>query len=288
VPLTSAQADLVEEHINLAHGAAWSYVSARPGTMSIDEARSAAQMGLVQAVACYPDYCAAHGFDPASSDGSYFRAYALRRIRGSILDEARHADPLTRGQRRVIKELEAALPGVADNATDEDAAAGLSARQVRDARAARAHNWAAPVHDLDDRMPAIADHTAQGDTEGQAVVSGVLAGFTAAFGRLDPEVQVVLALRYFRERSVEEIAEALRCPVARVTAMHDEGVKAVHGALLRSVAAALLFSTVRCCATCTDAAPVLPGAGPGRHSGRGRAYSGSCGSQTSYETRPRV
>ena len=198
--------------------------------MDFDDAYSAALLGLTQASAGWLAYCAARNFDSSRHD--WFLAYALKRIRGSILDEARHRDPVSRTQRRVLKELWE-LPG--DGSDEADAAAtGIAVGKVREARTANATRRTQPLPGDDGANGHVPrDETA--DPESAAVVGGILSSFLAAFDGLDAESRVILAFRYFREMEFADIAEALRTSPERVIAMHDAGVLSVHRALLQAV-----------------------------------------------------
>lgn len=59
-------------------------------------------VGLVQAAAAYRRPRGRPPVDPAS-DGR-FRAYAARRVRGAVLDALRTRDPLTRAERRTLRD----------------------------------------------------------------------------------------------------------------------------------------------------------------------------------------
>lgn len=82
---------LVIEHLPLARRIAASMARRMP--LPLDDVESAAMLGLVHA---------ARDFD--ASRGAPFAAYADRRIRGAIQDEARAADVLTRDQRRAVRD----------------------------------------------------------------------------------------------------------------------------------------------------------------------------------------
>jgi len=227
-PLTAQQ--LAEDHVNLARTEAAGYLR-HSGGMPYQDALSAGLFGLVQASQAWAAYCEARGFDSGRMD--FFRSYALKRIKGAILDEARRNDPLSRGQRRVMKEL-AGLPGADGPDEDDAAAAGLAVRKVREARIAAATQWAQALPG-DDGANGHVPAAEGADPESAAVVGDILAGFLAAFDGLDAETQVILALRFHRDLDFKVIAERLRTSPERVIAMHDAGVLAVHNALLLAV-----------------------------------------------------
>jgi DNA-directed RNA polymerase specialized sigma subunit len=62
--------------------------------------------GLVLAAHRWPDYCRERGYEtytPAAQ--SWFNTYASRRIIGSIIDELRASDPVTRRERSIVKDI---------------------------------------------------------------------------------------------------------------------------------------------------------------------------------------
>ena len=87
-------ADLVREHLGMAHRIAGAVARRLPRWIALDDLRSAASVGLVEA---------AHRFD--ATRGEPFVAFAEPRIRGAILDELRRGDVLGRHGRRAAREL---------------------------------------------------------------------------------------------------------------------------------------------------------------------------------------
>jgi RNA polymerase sigma factor FliA len=239
VPLSPEQQDLAEEYAGLARGQAWSFFRKSTGLMDIDTCLSAAMLGLVEGLNSYPAYLARHpGFDPSRAD--YRKAYLLKRIRGAILDEARHADHMTRSGRNKAKAIrQAEDDGIRDEA-GLAAATGIDPAEVRRVQA----DALVPVS-LDDQDVlsgteyagrAVTDLGA--DVESQAAVNVILAGFLEAFDALPAESRVILAMRFHLDLDFTDIAERLRTSPERVAQLHDAGVLAVHAALLRSVSAA--------------------------------------------------
>jgi RNA polymerase sigma factor for flagellar operon FliA len=231
---------LVLEMMPQARSEAWKVYSGAPHALDLDDLTSLAYTGLMMAAARWPLYCAERGFhpgcgqvpcaDPASCGTRYFAAYSLRRIRGAMLDAMRSQDWVTRSVRSRAKLLAGAGQGQGRTEGELAGMTGLSVKQVRDTLAgvaARPVSFDAEAHD----RPGAAD------TESSAVVAAVLAQVVAAVDRLDPETQVVLALRYHQGLEFAAVAELLGEPdVSRVERLHDEGVLKVHEVMLRAVA----------------------------------------------------
>lgn len=103
----------------------------------------------------------ADALDKRCADGDDdFKAYALRRIRGEMLEELRRLDPLTRTQRSLLRNVEQAergarltsdtLPPPARIAQK----AGVREADVHEARRLRGHNHTKSVDDLHSLIPA--------------------------------------------------------------------------------------------------------------------------------------
>lgn len=228
----------------MAETLAWKFFRRLPGGADVDELRSIAFEALVRAAGRWVDpYCSARGYypwderDPSRPEG-HFGGYVAKTVNGALLDWARHQDHVSRSTRYKVKALRAAQDGGARGEAEAAAMAGLTLEKAREVLGADA---ARPVS-LDDHPDlngagygGIADDGP--DVESQAGLRETLAGFMAAFGGLDPEVQVVLAMRYHREMEFGEVAEALRTSPERVIRLHDAGVCAIHSALLMAVSA---------------------------------------------------
>jgi RNA polymerase sigma factor FliA len=205
---------------------AWKVFSAAPHALDLDDLTSLAYTGLMMAAARWPKYCEEREFDPGATN--YFAAYALRRIRGAMLDAMRSQDWVTRSVRARAKALRDAGQDLGRSEAELAAATNLTPRQIRDTMAgvaARPVSFDAETHDVAD----------EGSTESQAIVSSILEQVVRAMDGLDPETQVILALRYHRDMEFGEIAERLRTDEQRVTELHDAGVLEIHAVMYREV-----------------------------------------------------
>jgi RNA polymerase sigma factor FliA len=230
---------MVTSMLPQARSEAWRLYQAAPHALELDELVSLAYTGLTAAAIRWPAYCAERDFspgcgqdpciDPATCGTKFFAAYSLRRLRGSMLDAMRKADWITRSMRTKSKLLRAAedlRPGQSE--AELAAATGLNPRQIRSTMAGvagRPVSFDAEPHDVAD----------SDDTESQAVVSSVLARVLMVMDGLDPEICVVLALRYHQGLNLAAVAAELRTSEQRVTELHDTGVLAVHDAMIRAV-----------------------------------------------------
>jgi len=168
--LTADQADLAAGYVELARSEAWGYFKRSAGRMDIDTCMSAAMFGLVNGCDTYPAYCQRNGFDPANEAGR--TGYLRKRIRGSILDEARHNDHLARGARLKIKAVRAAEDDGIRGEAALAAATGLSIGQVRQLQAD-----AIPHFSLDQHGEEVPEYSGPADpgagTESQVAAKAV-------------------------------------------------------------------------------------------------------------------
>src|SRR5947207_875480 len=90
-------ATLTQQHVGLVHHVARQLARRLHDKIDLDELVSAGSIGLMQAAASY---------EPAR--GLTFSTYAVPRIRGSMLDELRRHDHMSRGARRKARSISAA------------------------------------------------------------------------------------------------------------------------------------------------------------------------------------
>lgn len=219
---------LVQEIIPQARSEAWRAFQKAPHALDREELESIALTGLVQAADMWPGYCDRNGYDPARAVDGYFHAYALRRMRGAILDYLRSVDWVTRNTRQRAKRLQA-VDGQGSSEADLAEQTGLTVQQVRETRAAVASR---PVS-LDEGERDVAE---EAGAESTAMVELLLAALAQSRDRIAPEAQAILALRYYEGRTLADIATGTGWPLPAVTRWHDAGVRAVRMAMLRVVA----------------------------------------------------
>src|SRR5690348_5717236 len=88
---------LTQQHVGLVHHVARQLARRLHDKVKLDELVSAGAIGLMQAAATY---------EPTR--GLTFSTYAVPRIRGSMLDELRRTDHMSRGTRRKARAMTAA------------------------------------------------------------------------------------------------------------------------------------------------------------------------------------
>lgn len=218
---------LVEDLMPQARSEAWRRWQRAPQQLDRGELESLACLGLVMAGARWEAYCAERGYSPGATQ--YFAAYALRRMKGAIVDYLRSVDWVTRSGRANARALQEA--GQESGATEAELRerTGLSSRQIRDTMAAVARR---PVSMDAEPVDVASDSD---DVEGQAVVDSVLEAAVGALRAQPRLVQAVMALRYHQGRELKDIAVVLGCPESEVGDLHTAGILAVHAAMVAAV-----------------------------------------------------
>lgn len=211
---------LLKQHVGLVHHVARQLARRLSTAAELDELVSAGMVGLIQA---------ADTFDPTR--GLTFSTYAVPRIRGAILDDLRKQDALPRNVRRRTRDLS-------------------RAREVLSARLRRLPTHEELGHVM--RVPAESIRKWELDAEGAAVCSldqplrgeDASAGATLAdimtdddvrgvddlltheqeverlklaIGGLKEQERTVLALNFFEELKLHEIAQVLELSVCRIS-----------------------------------------------------------------------
>lgn len=205
---------------------AWKVYQRAPHALELEELVSLGLLGMTQAVNAWPRYCHKNKFDPEATE--YLIAYILRRVRGAMLDALRSQDWVTRSARTRAKALREAGQDQGLSEADLAARSGMTVREVREtvaAVAARPVSLDAEPHD----MPATEG------TESRVVVSSILEAAVGELRRYPPQVQAVVALRYYHGCTNTEAAAVLGVDEADVVRWHAEAVTAMHAAMVKAV-----------------------------------------------------
>jgi RNA polymerase sigma factor FliA len=210
-----------------ARSEAWKVWQRAPHALEMDELESLALSGLASAQARWITYCRQNDHDPEAYQ--FFAAYALRRMRGSMLDWLRAQDWVTRSDRTRAKALRAAGQDLGRSEEELAAATGMDLSEVRGTLAAvasRPVSIDAEPHDV----------AGMDDVEGQAVVNEVLTAMAGVLGALPDDVVLAVVLRYYHGHSDREIAPVLGVTPDEVARKRTAAILKVHDAMLKAVA----------------------------------------------------
>ncbi len=193
-------------------------------TRLTDDLSQAGLLGLIQAL----DH-----FDPNA--GSSFNTFAAFRVRGSMLDELRRQDWLSKGSRHRLKELRKKMTDLEQSlgrtASDEELAQKLG-QSVESLRQEYLDLGPATLVFLDglDRPgegKQWADYVADPDTlppDERAQRSEIMEALAHAVGELPEQERLVMTLLLNDELGQKEIAEVLKVSPARISQVHAKAV----------------------------------------------------------------
>jgi len=217
--ISDAQRDaLLSQHVGLVHHVARQLARRLSTAADLDEMVSAGSLGLIQAV---------DSFD--TTRGLSFSTYAVPRIRGAILDELRRQDTVSRNVRRRHREIGKAREILIGTLRRDPTDAELS--MVMDVPAEMLRKWEL---DAETGAPASLDQPLRADpdgaTLGDTMMDDRVASFDdllsheqevqqlkAAMAELKEQERTVLALNFFEELKLQEIATVLGLSVCRIS-----------------------------------------------------------------------
>ncbi|MEX2245946.1 MAG: sigma-70 family RNA polymerase sigma factor [Dehalococcoidia bacterium] len=177
--------------------------------------------GLIQAVDAFDE-----------ERGTSFASFAVRRIRGSILDAIRKMDPLPRSLRKSAREVEQASQELSATLgrwpTPKEIAfrMGIEADQLHEIQRHASSRFISLEHALQDRggdnSPSIdpVDDDESGDPARAADHKASLVLLDAALGCLSPRDRAILTLRYHESKPFHEIGEMMGLSESRVCQLH--------------------------------------------------------------------
>jgi RNA polymerase sigma factor for flagellar operon FliA len=223
---------LLAQNVGLVHHVARQLANRLSTAAELDELVSAGSLGLVQAV---------DSFD--RSRGLSFSTYAVPRIRGAILDELRRQDHVPRNVRRRTREMSRAREALAGALRRQPTAEELSGhlnvstdmvrRWELDAEGSNICSLDQPLRSdaaatsladamMDDRAPGI-DELLTREQE--------VARLMRAIATLKEQERTVLALNFFEELKLQEIATVLGLSVCRISQIRTAALAKLRVAL---------------------------------------------------------
>ncbi|MFP3907906.1 MAG: sigma-70 family RNA polymerase sigma factor [Acidimicrobiales bacterium] len=259
------QHELIVQHRPLVEQVLSGFAHRYPGLADRDELRSAGLLGLVEA---------ARRFDP--SHEVPFGGFAVRRIRGAMLDVLRGGDWAPRSVREESRQVEATREHLANRggATDDASIAtelGMDRGRIRELREDQARGALRSLDNWVDRgslADRLSDHTFAGPEE--ALENREMRGYVRdALASLSDRHRVVVVGVYLEGRSFEELAEMLDVTKSRVSQLRAEAIESMRGGIERQ------FS---------NAEPVRP---KGRVAIRKARYAAAIADRSSWQDRLR-
>jgi RNA polymerase sigma factor for flagellar operon FliA len=228
-----ARSQLLEQHLGLVHHIARQIAERVPDGVELDDLVSAGALGLVLAL---------ESFEPARRLA--FSTYATPRIRGSILDDLRSRDWVPRSVRsksrkiaHAVGHLEGTL-GRTPEPNEIATAIGIDVttffRWQEDAEnsvllpldgpvGAQEHEATTLAETLGDASGIRADHA--------VTHKEVLEALRGAIGDLPDKERTVLALYYYEELNLRQIAEVLNLTESRISQIRSQALNRLQSML---------------------------------------------------------
>ncbi len=230
----AARTELLERHLYLVRILARKLAARTGGAVEVDDLIGAGTLGLVQAL---------DSFDPSRANS--FATYASRRVHGAMLDELRDRDWVPRSVRSKARKLDRVAGRISAAFGRAPAPAEMAAALELDLSTYWA--WRASVDGacqvsledapalLHSRMAPLGldhDHAGPDSVEMEERV-GLLA---AGLARLPERERTVLALYFYEELNLREIAAILRLTESRISQIRTAALRRLRGLLLPLVA----------------------------------------------------
>lgn len=223
--------ELVASHVGLVHHVARQLASRLSTEADLAELVSAGSMGLMQA---------ADTFD--TSRGLSFSTFAVPRIRGAMLDELRRLDHMPRNVRRRNRDVSRARDVLAASlhraptASEVAAHIGVPADQLRqwefDAHSSVVVSFHQPARTEADATlgDLIADERAE-SVDALLTHEREVEELKRAIATLKEQERTVLALNFFEELKLQQIAEVLGLSVCRISQIRTAALARLRVAL---------------------------------------------------------
>lgn len=218
--------ELVASHLSLVRFVVDRIASTLPPHLDRDDLKSAAMVGLISA---------AERFEP--SRGVQFRTFAEQRIRGSVMDELRTQDWLSRGLRGKFKTLDRELSHL-----EQRLGRNPSCDEIAQALGVSLEDYHQTLDDLNVFSPVSLDdnwHDEDGvpfglldvleDKSAESPQSQLIAHQTVELlaeliDELPEKERLVITLYYYEELSQREIGAVLDLTVSRISQLHSQAV----------------------------------------------------------------
>ncbi len=196
-----------------------------PGNISLDDLKSAAMYGLMDA---------ASRFDP--DKGVLFKTFAETRIRGAVLDELRKMDWFSRSMRdkhnRVFREVKRLEQELGRDPTEEEIAESMEVElgEYQQILNEIGHLGVISLNEVLNEAAGGETFLDQlNDTNGQNPEESIeakelVADLAEALDRLSEKERLVVTLFYYEEFTQKEIAGVLELSEGRISQLHSQAL----------------------------------------------------------------
>jgi len=170
----------------------------------------------------------ARKYDEAQNDS--FWGYARKRVYGAMLDYLRSLDVVSRGDRKLIKEVDALIGkyfGVHNEEPDDNYIAnelGVDIGKIKDARNSIG---VCSVMPISEQLQLLGGE----DTVEKLEADEILSKVKGVLGKLPEREQMVIQMYYFEELKLEEISEVLGITTSRISQIHKHVIGKIRHSL---------------------------------------------------------
>jgi len=216
----------LRRYSSLVHRLAHLMMARLPASVEIDDLIQVGMIGLNEALSRFE-----------AAQGVQFETFASQRIRGAMLDELRDGDWMSRGSRKLQKDIEAALHRLqqrlqrAPRESEIAQELGLSLAQYQETLARVRGTQLVYLEDLvgqaeegepflDRRLPADEQANPQALLGDQRMRTALIDGIN----KLPEREQHVMSMYYEHDMNLKEIAAVLGVTESRVSQLHSQSI----------------------------------------------------------------
>jgi RNA polymerase sigma factor for flagellar operon FliA len=216
---------LLKQYTPLVRRMAHYMIARLPANVEVDDLIQTGMIGLADAITRYE-----------SGHGAQFETFATQRIRGSMIDELRETDWLSRTSRKEQKDIERAINkleqrfGRSPQEQEISDELGVSLADYQDMLTKARGTQLVYLEDLtgrDDEDDDVLDrHVSNEDANPLNILQNqkMREALVAAIKVLPEREQFIMGMYYEQDMNLKEIAEVLKITEARVSQLHSQSV----------------------------------------------------------------
>ncbi|MHB1053006.1 MAG: RNA polymerase sigma factor FliA [Thiobacillus sp.] len=220
----SEKGDLLTQYMPMVKRLAHHMMGRLPPSVEEDDIVQAGMMGLLDAISRY---------DEAQS--AQFEAYAIQRIRGSMIDELRHSDWMPRSARQSMRKIEKAIGMLQHQLGRQPSEGEIAAAMQIPLEAYQSLLGDARGHQLmyfedfgeSDESDTFLDKQSANESSmplPQLLDANLRACIIAGIENLPEREQLLMSLYYEQELNLREIAEVFGVSESRICQLHGQAI----------------------------------------------------------------
>jgi len=216
----------LRQYSPLVHRLAHHMIAKLPASVEVDDLIQVGMIGLTEALARY---------EP--SQGVQFETFASQRIRGAMLDELREGDWLSRGSRKMQKDIEHAVQKLEQRLQrapkESEIASELGVplaeyqqmlSRVRGAQLVYLEDMSGKGDDEDHFLDRYLPADAQSDPQSLLGDQRMRSALIDAINKLPEREQYVMSMYYEHDMNLKEIAAVLGVTESRICQLHSQSI----------------------------------------------------------------